>query len=398
MLARYTSLAVLVLLFAGLYFTGRYDYDLGDYRSQTEDLLQYNRFQTRDSVSNRYPPVTSLVYYGFIKATSPAPFSKTILLIHFILAVGIQLQFNHLLAKLGYNKEKNGLKNLLRSVVILNPFILSFIMRGANSELIFINFALGILLLLLQFRKKQQSSQLLFLGLLMGLSILTRTQSYALFIATIFILFRYHVRLGFLTFLLPMVLLITPWQSFNASFSTSFISSGLTPSFRDGLSFNNKPHRTPISLPASVDTLSRKFYELYYIQQEDLSIPQPKTEKEWVSDYLVEHPKTALDLALLKFIRCFYGTDAQNPLYETINKWLIGTIMALFLLSLWYIRKTAVWDTDYIQWMFIVCILNVGMSMMALSILRYQAPLLPYLFVIILLAIDRKFRLGRSIS
>lgn len=389
---RNISIPLLVILFTVLYFTGKYDHDLGDYKAQTEDLLSYNRFQTRDSVSNRYPPVTSLVYAGFIKATSPAPFSKTILLLHFLLAIGIQLQFNKLLTKLGYNKENKWLKNLLRSVVIFNPFILSFIIRGANSELIFINFSLGILLLLLHFRKEQKMQTLLLLGLLLGLSILTRTQSYALFIATAFVLFRYRVRPGYLLILLPIIGVITPWQTFNARFSNSFISSGLTPSFRDGLSFNNKPHRTPISLPATVDTLSRKFYELYYIQQEDLEIAQPKTEKQWVIDYLMEHPKTAIDLATVKFFRCFYGTDAQSPLIEKINKWMIGSIMALFFLSLWYIRNSRFWDTDYIQWMFIVCILNVGMSMMALSILRYQAPLLPYLFIVILLAIDKKFR------
>jgi hypothetical protein len=389
---RNLSIPLLVLLFTGLFLTGNYDHDLGDYRVQTEDLLNYNRFQTRDSVSNRYPPVTSLMYYGFIKATAPAPFSKTILLLHFLLAVGIQLQFNKLLAQLGYNKENGWLKNLLRNVVIFNPFILSFIIRGANSELLFINLSLGILLLLLQFRKQQNIQTLLLIGLLLGVSILTRTQSYALFIATALVLFRYRVRLGYLLIILPIIGVITPWQTFNARFSHSFISSGLTPSFRDGLSFNNKPHRTPISLPASVDTFSRKFYELYYIQQEDLEIPQPKTEKQWVIDYLLEHPTTAIELATLKFFRCFYGTDAQNPFFERMNKWMIGTIMALFLLSLWYIRHSRFWDTDYIHWMFIVCILNLGMSMIALSILRYQAPMLPFLFVVLLLAIDKKFR------
>lgn len=392
MSTRNIQLILLVLLFAGIYFTGKYDYDLGDYRVQTEDLLQFNQFQTRDSISNRYPPVTSLMYYGFIKATSPAPFSKTILLLHFVLAVGIQLQFNLLLSRLGYNKENNWLKNLLTSLVIFNPFIVSFILRGANSELLYINLSFTILILLLQFIKKQQTLQLLLLGLLMGICILTRTQAYAILIATVFILLRNRVRLGILLFLLPIVVVITPWQRFNASFSKTFISSGLTPSFRDGLSFNNKPHRTPIALPASVDSFSRKFYEIYYIQQEDLEIPQPITEKEWVANYLLEHPKTAVDLAILKFFRCFYGTDSQSTFYETLNKWMMFSIMTAFFLSLWYVRKSSAWHANYLYWMSIVFILNLGMSMIALSILRYQAPLLPYLFILILLAIDKRFR------
>lgn len=388
----YINYLLLILLIGLLYVTGKYDYDLGDYRVQTENLLQYDSFLKQDSIRNRYPPVTSLVYYGFIKSTSPAPLSNTILILHLLLAAGIQFVFNKLLTLFGYNKENNLLKAALRSVVILNPFILSFVIRGANSELLYILFSLSALWFLLSYRKDKHSISILLTGIGIGLAILTRTQGYTLFLASAILLLYFNARWKLLYMLIPVLVLVGTWQQFNARYSDSFISTGVTPSFRDGLSFNNKPHRTPMPIPASVDSFSRKFYELYYIQLEDKGIPQPKTEREWVTDYLIAHPGTAVDLAMLKFFRCFYGTDSQNQTYERINKILIGAIMLTFLLSIWYLIRIRQWNGPYLFWISTVCALNVGMSMMALSILRYQAPLLPYLFIVILLAIDKRFR------
>lgn len=166
---------------------GFWDFDFGDYSVQINNLLSGKFLIDHGKPILRYPPLTSILYAIIIKCS-------------FNIKVGIFLLHNILSLLILYIGDKiinifiqisNQKIQLIKLIIILNPFLYSFVLRGVNSELLFILINLLVLLILIRISSNSDSTQklLLFsLSILLGLSILTRTQGFALML-TIFTYF-----------------------------------------------------------------------------------------------------------------------------------------------------------------------------------------------------------------
>lgn len=394
-LKKYSDILIWAIFAHALFYLGYIDCDFGDYAIQINNLLENNSFLKNGTILNRYPPVTSIIYWFSLTSLKWLSKNYAILIIHLVFALGIQLQFNYILNNWGYNREKNLFKTAIRSIVIFNPYIFSFMMRGANSELIFINFCLFAFICILKIKSKPTEKLHYFLlGTTIGLAMLTRSQGYALMISSLAAIAMLKFNYRFFISLLLIAAVIFPWQNFNAKYSNSFITSGIIPSFRDGLTYNNKKFRKPLPLPSSVDTFSRIFYKKYYSDVKQYHVQPKETELKFVFSYLKEHPNTAIELFLFKLARCFYGTDSHNRKFELINVLQISILLIVFFTAKNYLTRNQLSYNLLLSWLAIKTILTICMSILALSILRYQAPLIPFLLIIILMGIDKRW--GKS--
>ncbi|WP_276134239.1 hypothetical protein [Polluticoccus soli] len=383
---RYAGYVLIIVALLASYSIGTWDTDLGDYAKQINQLSNTGSLISAGQLNNRYPPITSLIYFTAFKLLGFAGKGAAILLLHTLLTLLIQRGFELLLKHFEYNASTI-LKKLATTIVIFNPYILSFIVRGVNSELIFICCSLYAVWFAL--KKGNSNTNLLITGLLAGLVILTRMQGLALAISLLILLTRRKL-LPATVFALAVVLTITPWQYFNSKYGSGFIASGGLPSFRDGLSFNNKKYRQPIELPDNVKVLSDSFYYIYYTLKEGEHIAPARDEVSFVKHYLADEPKTAVELFWLKLRRSFYGTDSQNPKVEMLNKLLIGITLLFFLISSGsLVRQNNQRYNTLLLFIFTYSVLTVGMSVMVLSILRYQAPLLSFWLLVCFIAAQK---------
>ncbi|MCD6064046.1 MAG: hypothetical protein K0R82_1957 [Flavipsychrobacter sp.] len=386
---KYVNYILIATALATLYFIGIWDTDLGDYTKQINQLSATGTLIVNGQLNNRYPPVTSFVYFTAFKIFGFAGKAVAILLLHTAFALLIQLGFELLLKHYGY-KASTLLKQLATTIVIFNPFILSFMVRGVNSELIFICCSLFALWFAL---RNNKVSNLLAAGLLTGIAILTRMQGLALLLSICLLVFLSHRKLVQpALFLLAAILTIAPWQYINSKYGSGFIASGGLPGFRDGLSFNNKKYREPIDLPNKVAVLSDSFYHIYYTLKERAHVEPAEDEISFVKKYLSDNPGTGVALFWLKLKRSFYGTDSQNHKIELVNRLLVGTILLGSLISgILLLRKRSKPYNLLLLWILIYSCLTMGMSIIALSILRYQAPLIPFLFLVCFIGIEKAF-------
>lgn len=153
-------------------------------------------------------------------------------------------------------------------------------------------------------------------------------------------------------------------------------------SFRDGLTFNNKKFRNSIKLPEKIEIFSNDFYNQYYNgNRSDIS------ETEFVIQRMKNNPKLLVELIIFKGLRCFYGTDSQNPKIEVLNAVIIS-IFVLFNLFLFFkLKHMNIEITFLFHILMLYFILTMGMSIIALSILRYQIPVFILILVLDLIFI-----------
>ena len=356
---------------------GFWDFDFGDYSVQMKNLLSGHFFLDKGQIIHRYPPLTSLLYAIFIKIFHSKILS--IFIFHNLLAI-LVLFFGKKIINLFVKTESFFLGNL-DILLILNPFVYSFVLRGVNSELIFIFFNMFVLYYSIKLCtfKIRLNKHIFIIALVIGLAILTRSQGIALLISTSVFLFVFKKYKSSVLILLYSILTILPWQIYLESkdhfkFNT-IISSGGLYSFRDGLTFNNKTFRTKIKLPDEIEDFSSEFYKRYYLEKN-----QTNSEYKFTVTRFQQSPSLLIKLVIFKFSRCFYGTDSQNEKIELINKFIVSFFI-LFNLYIFFNLNNMSNDYKYIFLLLIFyLIMTVLMSVLALSILRYQIPV----FVLIL--------------
>lgn len=358
---------------------GLWDFDFGDYTSQIQNLLSGQWLLENGNVIHRYPPLTAILYATFIKIC----FSKQIgvFLLHNIFCFFILFFSDKIIHR--FVPNLNNKAHFFKALIILNPFMYSFVIRGVNSELLFIFMNLAVLSILIKDQfdfKFNNKKSLFYLFLLIGLSMLTRTQGLALLLTVILALFIKKSFKNIAIVILGTFITILPWQTYihfnNNQSKNPFISSGGLNSFRDGLTLNNKSFRKKITMPNSVKEFSDAFYHKYYVEKN-----YDVTEKEYVVKNLMDNPKLFFDLFFFKLKRCFYGTDSQNPKVELFNLILVSIFSIFNVFVLFNLKKSgAEFKFIYLLSLFYL-MLTIGMSMVVLSILRYQIPV----FILILI-------------
>lgn len=377
-------LLVLLLPVVLLFFDVQTDY--GDYGGQMGSWFKNGSLVDNGYLLNRYPPLTSMVYYALFSAFSFLNPKVAIMLIHGIFAIIMQMLFLNILKEDGYNQSKNNIKYIITSFIVWNPFVISLMMCGVNSELPFMIVSMAAFLFFLRYKRDRGYGPVILTGLCTGLAILTRLQGMALLVSLVLVIILYNRDFKKALVLAAVAAaVVAPWQVLNSQHSGGFLSTGGLPSFRDGLSFNHKPLREPVQLPEAVSELSDTFYQIYYIEKEQMGVEPETGEVAFVTHYLAQRPGAAIQLFLFKFSRCFYGTDSQNHRMEVALGVTVSLLMALLIWSF-----IVLWRTDkrkygpLIVWFLIYSAGVVLMSVMVLSIFRYQVILWPMAFYAIM--------------
>lgn len=121
--------------------------------------------------------------------------------------------------------------------------------------------------------------------------------------------------LGPAMLLLGAGLVMAPWEIFLWSSTGRIlpVSSGGTPTMRDGFSFNKKPMRQNLALPDGVAWVSDTAWEHYS------ELNSMTATLEFVGRMASERPGAVLQTYAFKAARSWYGTDSQRAAVERIN-------------------------------------------------------------------------------
>lgn len=378
----------LIIFVTGLFILDLHESDLGDYKVQLQNLIQNGSLFFKGVLIDRYPPITALIYYPFLKLDPLISFHLTILVLHlFFLLIIIKIEKKILVL---FNVDVNNIKiKLLISLIVFNPYMIFLLAKGVNSELIYIIFSSSSIYVTFAYFKLKNIKYLIYLGLFIGLGLLTRTQAMALLIVILIFLLYYKIPVKrILIVCLMMTLIILPWQYLVLRNSNSFLSTGGLPSFRDGFTFNNKGHRDKIELPEYVEKFSNEFYLEFYVKKQNIECYDCKSEVEFVINKLYRDPKLFFELFWFKLSRTIFGTDTQNKNMELLNKIIVFPFYLIFLLSFIYdVKYRNLSIFIFRLFVLIYLCLITGMSLIGLSILRYQTVVFPSMITVLIISI-----------
>ncbi len=360
--------------------------DFGDYKFQIENIIfKGNLINSKGQLVDRYPPITALLYGFYFKYFGHSVYS--IFIFHLFLNL-IIFEFSYKIVLNLINKERFIIPTLtpyLLLIIIFNPFVFSFTVRGVNSELIFISLSLISFYFLI--RKKGNKNYNFFIYVFcMSLLMLTRIQGLLFCFSTILI-FRKNILIYFnfkffkliTASLIPLILWHVLMLDYNDKMN--FLSSGGLNSFRDGFSFNYKKMREPLILPKEVDSFSNEFHRKYYSYTEN---NYGNSETEFVKNKIMTTPFFMLKVYAYKFLRTFYGVDSQNKVIEKFNIVIIS-IINLALLFFFFINKHRY--REYLLFVLSYLLFLSLVSTQVLSILRYQVVAFPFLFIYFVVSI-----------
>lgn len=180
------------------------------------------------------------------------------------------------------------------------------------------------------------------LGLLLGVLMLLRP--IALFLPILFLAFQQlayrqwlikaRVKAGS-ALLLVLAVTLLPWEAWVYQQRGAWIplSTGGANSLRDGISFNQKSFREPLTFNPRLTALQERIGNVYT----DLNIGSEF--RKFLKSELHNDPLAITQLYALKGLRAWYGTDSHNPRMEGLGKllavlYLVPTGLALMVL-LW---------------------------------------------------------------
>ena len=270
------------------------------------------------------------------------------------------------------------------------PFAL-WMTKQPNSEIPFlVTFYAAVTLFLYYLLIKQSQDWWPYgvVGLLVGLSMLIRPAAIGLGIVFAFILWFGHQsanrpqRMWLILLLLTSNLLtILPWEMWVYARSNQVIllSTNGVASIRDGLTFAaaDKGYRQDIAIPDTVET----FMERTFAKTKAGELENFSDIFHWLTAELQHDPGTVLQLYLLKAARSWYGTDSGR-----FEPYILAAQLVYLALCLWATWRG--WQSRGTSRLFVVAIWVIvfyfwGMTILALSILRYMVPAIGLLFILL---------------
>jgi 4-amino-4-deoxy-L-arabinose transferase-like glycosyltransferase len=266
---------------------------------------------------------------------------------------------------------------------ITYPFAL-WATKQPNSEIAFLPFFYGSLLLVWQQRWKHSLSSAFLCGILAGCAMLIRPAAMGLPVVYAILLWWWSRKSQ--TRLLPTLaiffagtaLLVVPWLAWLYQETHRFVlmSTNGVPSIRDGLTFavELKEYRLPMTLPADVDAL---------MNQLSTRMAMVESIKELVTGVIaiaVEHPLATVKLFLWKAVRSWYATDSHRlELGSALIQIIYLTTATLGGLVAWRLRDK--WR-DYVIFTLLLVLYFWVTTISVLSILRYMMPVMGLLIIL----------------
>lgn len=267
------------------------------------------------------------------------------------------------------------------------PFV-QWLAKEPRSEVPFVLFFYGaVLCVWLGIQQKEQAwGTYLLSGALIGMSMLIRPIAggagllLALFTLVALRPRRLPLRLALAgMLLLGNVLVVVPWEvwAYSATGEVVPLNTGGVPSALDGLTFavNKKDYRQDIAVPGDVREMMQRF--------EDRT-PQIQTARQLadaVSAEISSHPATAVRFLAIKAARSFYASDSGR--LETLSIGVQIPYLVILLLASYAAWRQRAEIKPLIALIWMLLLYFWVMSTLVLPILRYMAPTIGLLFVLL---------------
>jgi hypothetical protein len=295
-------------------------------------------------------------------------------------------------AEVIFNSRVGLLASALWGTYIFNLWLI----KQPNTEILFIPLFYGGVYCLTSAIEHRSIWMALVCGFLVGLSALVRPMALLLvFLLAAAILVRRTIELSQRMFLAAVLvgaffITILPWECdvyIHTREVVPLCTNGPS-AMLDGLTFLRRTRDE--GLPAPVV----QFMNRAWSQHQDLKTTGAILRYEFAE--LKRDPKAVLELTGLKIIRSWFGTDSRSFEYPIL-------LVQLFYLSLGALGLSVAWrrfrERRYYVELFVVLVLYFwGMTILALSILRYMVPVMAYLLIPGAVAIDAYFLRGRKVG
>jgi Dolichyl-phosphate-mannose-protein mannosyltransferase len=367
----------------------------GFYEPVARNVIAGHGFTSTDGTpALRYPPGYPLLLASLFRLSDFLHISEETILSTFILiSMGSSSVFVFLLARSVWGARSA----LVSSLVWMTYPVTLWLTKQPNSEIPFlVVFYGGFCLFWHALLGKRRAWPVFFLvGLLAGFAMLIRPIAVGIGLlmgATLWVVDR-EVTVRFRAFLVMMVLLgnlvaILPWQTwvYSVTGKVVVLSWGGVPSIRDGLTFGvaqtSTGYRQTVNVPQDVTTLMQ---DILVHSNEMRSLGGVVAV---MTDKLRTQPLTVVQLFGVKAARSWYGTDSGRFELQ------IMLIQAPYLvLILW--GGVCAWRQGGIAKQLTICVCLMllyfwGMTVFALSILRYMAPMIGLSFILLPAAFFRQ--------
>lgn len=277
---------------------------------------------------------------------------------------------------------------LCATAVVAHPFAM-MATTAPLSGIPFTTFLLVAVHQLTIFYRQPHAGRAAFIGLIIGLALLTRAIAILLPVLILGLLLvrallpadersaRRSTRLvAPITFALLVAATISAWPAWTArEFGEPILLSNRGGrALRDGISLNLKSFREEIPMSPRLQALQRRTQKVY----SDLETPSRYLA--YLRSELATDPTAVLELFLLKARRAWYGLDSQNARLERIGKivavgYLAPTLLALVLLARRVRSRPLPKDTRMIAGTCLgIILLFWGMTTISASLARYMVP------------------------
>lgn len=349
------------------------NYFVGDYTTQTNELIKNNTIIVDGKVLNRYPP--GYPYILYLTYLSSKLFKISFAFALFLMSAFFIAISSSIIAQISFllfNSKRTAI--LSGFLFATHPYILQgmFKLMSETPFMAFFNASLLCIIYVLVRHKNIQFISVV-LGFLLGVTLLIRP--IAILLPFLILLFFFiiknitvlnKIKISIII-LFTCILTIAPWHILNFTHKQKIIlSSDNVYSIKDGLNFNCNPKKKKIDLPTDVDNLSRQLLNANF-----------QNRKEFISivfQKIQENPVPVIKLFLLKAIRSWYGVFDQDSKKEKIKIIVLFFYLALSIGGLICIKKD-----DYNVKMFFLLLLMLVlyfwfMTIFVVSMVRYLYP------------------------
>ncbi len=357
------------------------------YAPVAEGLVEGKGFYLDSKPATRYPPGYPLILAGIFRIEQHTSLSRSILLrIMVPFSYGIASVFLYLLAR--YFKDPGSA--LLTCVVwaVYPPWL--WMTKQSNSEIPYVVFFYAGIWLLWRGLNQKKTRELLLLlsGAFIGGSALIRPAAVGLSLVLPFFALWYlsketpaqRLKNAVLVFI-GFCVVILPWQVWLSRNVNGFalLSTGGTPSIRDGLTFAEAPkdYRQRIDMPEDVKLFMHRALERQ--QSGDLS-----TLHDIISFLHLEVKRdlvTVTKLYVVKAARSWYATDSGH--YENLILLSQIPFLALVTIGVFANSRSPNFSSGLIVLVLGVILYFWIMTILVLSIVRYMLPAIGLSFILI---------------
>jgi 4-amino-4-deoxy-L-arabinose transferase-like glycosyltransferase len=341
-----------------------------------------------DTPAIDYPPGHSVMLAGLFKLSSILNIpTDAALSIYILISMALTSMFVFVLAQSLWGS----LAALVSSLVWITYPLALWLTKQPNSEISFMVVFYGGFCLFWNLVRHQSRAwpMYFFTGLLAGLAMLIRPIAIGIVfvMAGILWLLRREASARLRVFPILMMLLgnfitLLPWEAwvyFRTGRAVPLSSRGL-PSVLDGLTFavdteRSKRHRRSIKVPQDVAALMQD------IRESSVAIGSRDRGISVIAGKLLSQPLPAAKLFAIKAVRSWYGTDSGR--FETPIILIQGIYLVVILWCSWAAWKRESLAKESVIGIWLIVLYFWGMTVLALSIVRYMVPVMGLLFVLL---------------